>query len=334
MPHHVYANDNEICSKSADGTSDLAPDVCFSPGAPMPGVPVPYMNSCKAGDITNGSKTVFIKGMEVCLEDKSYFSTSYGDEPATKGLKKGTVSTSVQGKCRFINWSPNVFVEGLAVTRHLDLVTHNHNSPANTPPAHYMSLATPSGVCAKDLAKINKHCQPGPDQTEEEKKKNKGRKKKASGIVDKIKDATHALDELGEKSALYKRKPGGTATSGNAWMDHHCGGMWIKPTDGFDADLEGKLKETLAGLEKQKSALIEGLGKELEDLAKEAAPELAKSIATRNGSCPGCDDRLADRRCDIGCLGACQYCRARGRGDQRRDIGSQRPGQESRRDSE
>lgn len=189
MPHFVFANDNEICAKSANGTSDLAPDVCFSPGSPMPGVPVPYMNSCKAGDLTNGSKTVFIRGMEICLEDKSFFSTSYGDEPATKGMKKGTVSSAVQGKCRFIGWSANVFVEGLGVTRHLDMVTHNHNSPANTPPVYYISRATPPAACKKDIDKMDKRCKPDD--------KNKSRGKGAPKTQDKSKAGSWVLDHCG-----------------------------------------------------------------------------------------------------------------------------------------
>jgi Domain of unknown function (DUF4150) len=142
MSHHVYANNNEICAKSSAGSSNMAVDVCFSPGAPPPGVPVPYMNTCKASDVANGSRSVFIKGMELCLEDKRHFSMSYGDEPATPGLKKGTVSSAVRGKCYFINWSPNVFVEGLAVTRHLDLVTHNHNSDLHTSSFRKASTST------------------------------------------------------------------------------------------------------------------------------------------------------------------------------------------------
>jgi hypothetical protein len=160
MATNVFANGKEICSKTASGTSSMAVDVCFSPGAPMPGVPVPYMNQCKASDLTNGSRTVFINGGQVCLEDKSYFATSYGNEPATQGLKKGAVSGSVQGKCRFVSWSPNVFIEGAAVTRHLDLVTHNHNSPSNTPPTPYISKADIGGACKKDHERIEKRCKP------------------------------------------------------------------------------------------------------------------------------------------------------------------------------
>ena len=217
MPHFVFANNNEICSKSADGTSDLAPDVCHSPGAPMPGVPVLYMNTCKAGDITNGSRTVFIKGMEICLEDKSYFSTSYGDEPATKGLKKGTVSSAVQGKCRFINWSANVFVEGLAVTRHLDLVTHNHSNPPNTPNMPYVSKDAATSDCKKNIDAVKKECAEDPD-----KKSNKP--SRLSKVLPK-----GQLDKLGRTWNSLKTKLGYRRDNDNAWIEDHCDGLWLRP---------------------------------------------------------------------------------------------------------
>jgi len=78
MPHHVYANNNEIATKSADGKSTAAaPDVCFTtPPSVAAGTPVPFTNTCEAKDITNGSKTVFMKRGEVALEDKSFFKKS------------------------------------------------------------------------------------------------------------------------------------------------------------------------------------------------------------------------------------------------------------------
>lgn len=241
MPHHVYANDNEICSKSADGTSDLAIDVCFSPGAPMPGVPVTYMNTCKALDVTNGSKTVMIKSMEICLEDKSYFATSYGDEPATQGLKKGTVSTSVQGKCRFVQWSPNVIVEGLAVTRHMDLVTHNHNSPANTGPVPYRSVWNKAAPCENDRKAVEKNCK--------EKTPRDPKAKPRKGFLQKLSKLASLPDEGAKRALMYKR------TSGkNAWVDDYCDGLWVKPmadTEAFNnakAEIERFLDQGYAGI--------------------------------------------------------------------------------------
>lgn len=243
MPHHVYANDNEICSKSADGTSILAVDVCFSPGAPMPGVPVPYMNTCKASDIANGSKTVFIKGGEICLEDRSYFSTSYGDEPATQTMKKGTVSGTVQGKCYFIAWSPNVMAEGLAVTRHLDMVTHNHSNPSDTPPVYYLSVASLPKDCKKDKDRMVKRCKPDDDET---------RRKK------------------GRKRVPAKRKD----NSPDGWMTDHCGPLLFKPGDDFKdfldkfGDIDALIKESLSSL---KDDIIAKLEKEIVEYVEKKA---------------------------------------------------------------
>ncbi len=162
MSHNVFANSNEICAKSSSGSSTLAADTCFSPGAPPPGVPILYMSTGKASDLTKGSKTVLIQGAEVCMQDKSYFSTNYGDESATKALKRGFVSTAVQGKCYFIGWSPNVSVQGKAVTRHMDMMTHNHSNPGNTPPMPFISSLDPDSAdnCEGDAATAEKACEP------------------------------------------------------------------------------------------------------------------------------------------------------------------------------
>jgi hypothetical protein len=111
MATHVYANGNEIASKSADGSSKHAfPDICHTPPATAsptpikpfpPGVPIPYPNSCHASDITNGSRTVFILGKEIALENHSYFSVSEGDDAATRKLAKGIISGAVKGRCFF-----------------------------------------------------------------------------------------------------------------------------------------------------------------------------------------------------------------------------------------
>jgi hypothetical protein len=173
MATHVYANGNEIASKSADGSSKHAfPDICHTPPATAsptpikpfpPGVPIPYPNSCHASDITNGSRTVFILGKEIALENHSYFSVSEGDDAATRKLAKGIISGAVKGRCFFQTWSPNVKVEGRAVTRHLDLVSHNHKNPGNTGLFPYLSIAADRKPCEKTEARINKACAPKPD---------------------------------------------------------------------------------------------------------------------------------------------------------------------------
>lgn len=247
MTHHVYANDNEICAASADGTSTLAADTCFSPGVPMPGAPVLYMNVCKATDIKNGAKSVYIGGKEICLQDKSYFSTSYGDEAATKGMQKGAISGAVQGKCYFTSWSPDVVVETLAVTRHMDMVTHNHSNPANTPPVYYISRSAPPANCKKDIDEMEKRCAPDTD-----------RRKQRKGIPANKQGGNHG-----------------------AWVLDHCGPALIKPGADFEGwlddfgDLNKVLSEATAALKSEVIAKLE------REIAEFAAKKGAAFIARR-----------------------------------------------------
>src|SRR5579864_678090 len=154
MPTNVFANDREICSKAADGKSMAAfPDVCWSPPPPPIGpVPIPYPNTAYARDLTNGTKTVFICGTEVCKKDVSYLKTSTGDEPATFALPKGIVTHALKGKAYFVTWSMDVKAEGLNVTRHQDLTTHNHASkPGNTPAHLYFDNGSGKRDCKEEL---------------------------------------------------------------------------------------------------------------------------------------------------------------------------------------
>jgi uncharacterized Zn-binding protein involved in type VI secretion len=124
----VYANDDEICSKSADGKVVAnAPDVCWSPPGPSAGpIPLPYPNTAFASDLASGSTSVFIKGKEIALKDASYFATSTGNEPATQNFQKGMATQVITGKAYFTTWSSNVKVEGMNVCRHSDMMTQNH----------------------------------------------------------------------------------------------------------------------------------------------------------------------------------------------------------------
>ncbi|HEY9101212.1 DUF4150 domain-containing protein [Chitinimonas sp.] len=127
METYVYANDDEICSKAADGKSVGGPDPCWSPPAPAAGpVVVPYVNTAFAKDLANGSGTVFICGTPLALRDRSFLANSTGNEPATQAFQKGVSSGVIKGKAYFIDWSPDVKVEGLNVCRHTDPMTHNH----------------------------------------------------------------------------------------------------------------------------------------------------------------------------------------------------------------
>lgn len=127
METHVYANDAEICSKAADGKAIAGPDPCWSPPAPTAGpVVLPYVNTAKASELQEGSQTVFICGTPMALRDQSYLANSTGNEPATRNFPMGASSHTIQGKAYFVDWSPDVKVEGLNVDRHGDPTTHNH----------------------------------------------------------------------------------------------------------------------------------------------------------------------------------------------------------------
>ena len=225
MPHFVFANDNEIAAKSASGVSSAcAPDVCFSPGPPPPGVPVPYANTTLAKDLDNLSRTVFVKGTGAALEKDSYFATSYGNEPATPGLKKGTVSGQIKGKGHFATWSMNVKVEGKGVARHLDTVTHNHNSPANALVQKYRSIWQNDHDCAKDRQQMERACADKGDEKRAAKQKRAPFKKivQGAGKIITIPDAA------AKKAYGYTHKKG----ADNAWMEDNCDGLWVKPAMG------------------------------------------------------------------------------------------------------
>lgn len=128
MANEVYANNREISCKAASGKSIAAfPDVCFTPPQtpPMPlGIPIPYPNTGLSKDTTKGTRTIRITRKEVMLKNKSYYKTSYGDEPG-RAPKKGIITSKIKGKVYFTSWSMDVKFEGKNVVRHMDLTTHN-----------------------------------------------------------------------------------------------------------------------------------------------------------------------------------------------------------------
>ncbi len=282
MQTHVYANSLEIASKAADGKSVSAfPDPCWSPPPPKGGpIVVPYPNTVFARDITNGTNTVFICNQEVAIEDQSYFATSTGNEPATSAFQKGVKTHVIKGKAYFQSWSFDVVFEGFGVPRHTDLTTHNHGSnPGNTPPNYYMDDPDVKAKCADDKKDIDKKCKPDPAQSEEDEKKGKPRKKKG-GLTGALAKAGEALDDFGKTTALYKReKKGMTATDGNAWMEDHCTGLWITPSDTYSPDLDKKLTEMMEKIEGDRLGMMKKALDELKEVAIERAGEAAADKA-------------------------------------------------------
>ncbi|MDP5240088.1 DUF4150 domain-containing protein [Uliginosibacterium sp. 31-16] len=164
MANQVFANMMEVSCKAANGKSVACfPDVCFTPPqtpATPPGVPIPYPNTGMASDTTKGSRTVKISSKEVMLKNKSYFKTSYGDEPGC-APKKGVVTSKNKGKVYFQKWSMNVMVEGENVVRMGDITTHNHGSvPGNTPTWPYIDgvAVDLDNPCVGDMKKEHAAC--------------------------------------------------------------------------------------------------------------------------------------------------------------------------------
>lgn len=134
MSKNVYANGMEISAKK-DGNKSICamPDVCLSPPSPPAGpVPIPYPNTAKASDTSDGSKSVKIGRAEIGLKNSSNYKKSMGDEAATKSLGMGVVTHTIQDKMKFAAWSFDVKIEGKNVIRHMDITTHNHMNTQNS----------------------------------------------------------------------------------------------------------------------------------------------------------------------------------------------------------
>lgn len=130
MRTHVYANDNEVCSKAV-GQQGIAgivfPDPCWSPPAPGAGpLLIPYPNTNFASKLKKGSTSVSAGNSAIALKDQSYLDSSIGNEAATQNFSKGMKTGSITGKTYFTEWSQDVKVEGLNVCCNQHSTTHNH----------------------------------------------------------------------------------------------------------------------------------------------------------------------------------------------------------------
>ena len=125
----VFAGKNGLFHKGSDGKGAAFPDVCLSPPPPPAGpIPVPYPNKVAASDLTDGSTTVKVEGQPTALKDRSYTSTSTGDEGGTQG--GGLITHKTKGKGYFKFWSMDVIIEGLNADVHADPMGQNCGSNA------------------------------------------------------------------------------------------------------------------------------------------------------------------------------------------------------------
>ncbi len=118
MKETVSINGLTLCHKNSDGfVRSTLPDVCKSPSTP-----VPYTNVAFAKTLADGTVTVRSNGGAMNGVLGSRFATSIGDEPGVGG---GVVSGVNMSEATFISFSPNVFMEGRAVTRLTDKMLLN-----------------------------------------------------------------------------------------------------------------------------------------------------------------------------------------------------------------
>ena len=118
MVETVLINKITLCHKNSTGwVRSTLPDVCRSPTNP-----VPYTNTAYSRDLQDGTVTVRSHGGYMNGVKGSRFFPSYGDEPGTGG---GVVSGVNMHQATWLSWSPNVFMEGRAVTRLTDKMLLN-----------------------------------------------------------------------------------------------------------------------------------------------------------------------------------------------------------------
>src|SRR5262245_8386473 len=131
MGANVFANGREVSAKKDDNQVIAAmPDVCLSPPSPPAGpIPIPYPNFSKAGDTSNGTRSVQIGGAEVSIKMTSDYKSSKGDTAATRTLGMGVISHNLEGATKHRAWSFDVQFEGENATRLGDMTTNNHVNP-------------------------------------------------------------------------------------------------------------------------------------------------------------------------------------------------------------
>jgi hypothetical protein len=148
---------------------------------------------------------------------------------------------------------------------------------ANTPTNIYFDSASVKKYCDKDFKAIARACKPESNNSNSRKKK---------GLAGTLSKMTDKLDNLGQKASGYVRN------RGNAWMDDHCSGLWIKPNiKGYDPEQLQALKDAIDKLDAgilDKFGMLKDSLDDMFELAKEILPgdlveEMAQEFALKTG---------------------------------------------------
>ena len=127
MANNVLINGRSAVHAGSQGTLNTV-DVCLTPSGNSV-VPIPYPNVARSADADKTAGSVYVNGNAMC-HIKSVFKKSTGDQP---GRRKGVVSGKIKGEASFVSASGNVFAEGQAVTRALDMMVSNNKNPPPPP---------------------------------------------------------------------------------------------------------------------------------------------------------------------------------------------------------
>ena len=120
MPQTTFADSRGIAHKGSGGMSVVFPDVCKTPAAPSP-VPIPYPNTGKSSDTSQGPTTVKTDGQMPMVKGAVYMRSS-GDEAGSLG---GVMSSVFMNTCEYLLYSFTVKFEGNNVCRLGDQLWHN-----------------------------------------------------------------------------------------------------------------------------------------------------------------------------------------------------------------
>lgn len=157
---------------------------------------------------------------------------------------------------------------------------------ANTPGTYYIDTPNAKVPCKTERSLIEKKCKPEPAQSEEDKKNNKPRPKR-KGLGGAIAEATEKFDEASKGIVDYNRDKSTSATTGNAWMDDHCSGLWVTPNPSLkkSPEIENIKKKLEEVADKLDGGVMSWLGMlkdavgELADLAREmVSPQIVDDI--------------------------------------------------------
>lgn len=121
MGQTTFCNSRGIAHKGSGGFSLVFPDVCKTPAPPAPPVPIPYPNTGKSSDTSQGPSTVKTDGQMPMVKGAKYMMSS-GDEPGVAG---GIMSSTVKQECEYLLFSFDVKFEGKNVCRMGDQLWHN-----------------------------------------------------------------------------------------------------------------------------------------------------------------------------------------------------------------